>query len=185
MDVIHGKRELRKAIAQMKLQMTELQRQEESLFVQQQIEATERFSNAQVVLAYWALGDEVTLSPLIENWLGKKQFLLPVVVGNSLELRCHTGVASMVQSRHYGILEPTGSLFLEYEKIDLVIVPGVAFDAGKRRLGRGKGYYDRLLPLLINAYKMGVCFSFQMVDFVPHDHYDHPMDKVITGNSSF
>lgn len=184
MDVMHGKRELRRAIAQMKLQMTELQRQEESLFVQQQIEASECFKKARVILAYWALGDEVTLSPLIEKWLGKKQFLLPVVVGDSLELRCHTGVTSMVQSHHYGILEPTSSLFLEYEKIDLVIVPGVAFDAGYRRLGRGKGYYDRLLPLVYNAYKIGVCFTFQMVDFVPHDHYDHPMDMVITGGLS-
>lgn len=90
----------------------------------------------------------------------KEKILLPVVIGNDLELRVYTSPADLAIGA-YGIEEPTGALFTDYATIDLVIVPGVAFDRDGNRLGRGKGYYDRLLPRIPSAYKVGICFPFQ------------------------
>ncbi len=55
----------------------------------------------------------------------------------------------------------------------------MAFDAARHRLGRGKGYYDRFLPLLTNAYKLGICFPFQSLPSIPIDEYDQLVDEVI------
>ena len=54
----------------------------------------------------------------------------------------------------------------------------MAFDHEGHRLGRGKGYYDRFLNR-VKTYKIGVCFDFQMMDQLPHDHHDIMMDEII------
>lgn len=103
----------------------------------------------------------------------------PRITGDELELKVYEG-AEYLQQNSYGIDEPVGESFSDYSAIDLAIVPGVAFDAQGHRLGRGKGYYDRLLPQL-SAYKIGICFPFQLVDDVPTDPFDIAMDEVIYG----
>lgn len=108
----------------------------------------------------------------------EKRIVLPVVIGEELELRLYTGPHDLAIGP-YGIAEPTGEVFTRYESIDLAIVPGVAFDASGHRLGRGKGYYDKLLPH-ITAFKMGICFPFQLVDEVPAEPFDVCMNTIIT-----
>lgn len=88
----------------------------------------------------------------------------------------------------YGIMEPEGPAFTAYDDIDLIIIPGVAFDVKHNRLGRGKGYYDRFLQQMqqmqqmqqTHAYKIGVCFPHQLVDNIPVTAYDIPMDEVVS-----
>ena len=58
--------------------------------------------------------------------------------------------------------------------------PAWAFDRQGNRLGRGKGYYDRLLPHLPTAYKIGICFPYQLVNDIPTDAHDIRMDEIIT-----
>ncbi|MBR4936765.1 MAG: 5-formyltetrahydrofolate cyclo-ligase, partial [Bacteroidaceae bacterium] len=84
----------------------------------------------------------------------------------------------------YNINEPQGAPFTRLSSIDLVIAPGMAFDTAGRRMGRGKGYYDRFLaqPELANAYKIGVCFPFQLLPEVPVDAHDICMDEVLFGD---
>ena len=65
-------------------------------------------------------------------------------------------------------------------ELDLVIVPGVAFDRKKNRLGRGKGYYDRFLEQAKNAKTIGICKSDRLFDHVPTDAHDRKMDALIT-----
>ena len=103
---------------------------------------------------------------------------MPVVIGDDLELRVYTSPADLAIGA-YGIEEPTGALFTDYATIDLVIVPGVAFDRDGNRLGRGKGYYDRLLPRIPSAYKVGICFPFQIVEEVPAEPFDIRMDEIM------
>ena len=81
-------------------------------------------------------------------------------------------------SERYGILEPDGEPFTEYESIDLAIIPGMAFALNGKRLGRGRGYYDRLLAKIPTTYKLGLCFPFQILDAIPSDDHDVPMDEV-------
>lgn len=71
------------------------------------------------------------------------------------------------------------------ENIDLVLVPGLAFSQDRHRLGRGGGYFDRLLGgQAAHAFKLGVCFSFQIVDSVPGESHDVIMDAVVTESAT-
>ena len=137
------------------------------------------FLAAKTVLLHHSLSDEVNTHQFIEEWCLKKQLLLPVVVGEELELRLFQNMNEL-KIGSFGIAEPTGPLFTDYTKIDFVAVPGMAFDRNGHRLGRGKGYYDRLLPKLTNAYKAGICFPYQVVDEVPVEPTDITMDGIIT-----
>lgn len=137
------------------------------------------FESANLILLYHSLPDEVNTHAFLNKWRGSKQLLLPVVVGDELELRCFAS-ANNLQSGAYNIQEPTGKPFTDIATIELAIIPGMAFDSKGHRLGRGKGYYDRLLPKLKNAYKIGICFPYQLVDDVPTDDYDVLMDEVLT-----
>ncbi|NDW13718.1 5-formyltetrahydrofolate cyclo-ligase [Bacteroides sp. 214] len=144
------------------------------------LEAHPAFCRAKVVVAYYSLPDEVCTHQFVERWARQKTILLPAIVGNELELRRYTGAHSL-RTGAYGIPEPAGETFQAYHEIDLIIIPGVAFDRAGRRLGRGKGYYDRILPQL-NAYKIGVCFPFQLVEEVPTEEFDARMDEIIQYN---
>lgn len=108
-----------------------------------------------------------------------KTILLPRVTSETdMELRLYTGPDDL-SCGAFGIMEPCGALFTDYSRIDLAVIPGMAFDRHGHRLGRGRGYYDRFLPLLPRAYKIGVCFPFQLVDAVPTDPTDVIMDEII------
>ena len=139
-----------------------------------------RLADAHTVLLYSALPDEVPTQPLLNRLSTEgKTVLLPRVVSDTdMELRRYTGSNDLEQGA-FGIMEPTGKLFTDYENIDVAVVPGMAFDREGHRLGRGKGYYDRFLAQLPHTYKIGVCFPFQLVDLVPADAHDILMDEVI------
>ena len=139
-----------------------------------------RLADAHTVLLYSALPDEVPTLPLLNRLSTEgKTVLLPRVVSDTdMELRRYTGSNDLEQGA-FGIMEPTGKLFTDYENIDVAVVPGMAFDREGHRLGRGKGYYDRFLAQLPHTYKIGICFSFQLVDLVPADAHDILMDEVI------
>ena len=140
--------------------------------------------SARTLLLYSALPDEVQINPLFDRLVAQgKTILLPRVVSDTdMELRLYT-CADSLQSGAFGIMEPTGPHFTDYDAIDVAVVPGVAFDAEGHRLGRGKGYYDRFLPLIPGAYKIGLCFPWQLVDEVPADAHDIMMDCVISQNA--
>ncbi len=148
--------------------------------IQERLEVHPRFTAAHTVLLYHALPDEVRTATLLKKWYKKKTLLLPVVVGNELELRIYQGEEQTTEGA-FGISEPTGEAFRTVEKIDLAVVPGVAFDAQGNRLGRGRGFYDRLLPQLrrCGVYLLGMGFPFQYVEAVPCEAHDVPMDEII------
>ena len=146
-----------------------------------------RLENKKTVMAYWPLADEVDVRQLIDRIVAEgRVVLLPKVTGDTtMELRRYTSPADLAEGA-FRIMEPVGEPFTDYDQIDAVLVPGMAFDAAGHRLGRGKGYYDRFLaahfspltphpsPLLI-----GVCFPFQRVAEVPSEEHDVVMDEVV------
>lgn len=143
------------------------------------LEAHPAFQAADTVLLYHSLPDEVDTHGFVEKWSKTKRILLPVVAGERLELRAYTGHEHLTQGA-YGIGEPDGPAFTDYGAIALAVVPGVAFDRQGNRLGRGKGYYDRLLEHLPATYKIGICFPYQIVNSVPTEALDIRMDEIIT-----
>ena len=140
------------------------------------------WQEAGTVLLYYPLPDEVDVRPLIKAaFESGKRVLLPVVKDEDLELRLYEGETSLKKGA-FGIMEPTGEMFAEenYSEIQLALIPGMAFDRAGHRLGRGKGYYDRLLPKLKEAKLTGICFPFQLLDDVPAEPHDIPVQVVIT-----
>ena len=143
--------------------------------------ASAEWQEAGTLLLYYPLADEVDVRPLIEDaFENGKRVLLPVCKGDELELHLYEGAASMVEGA-FGIMEPTGPLFApeDYPDIQLALVPGMAFDSKGHRLGRGKGYYDRLLPKLTATRLQGICFPFQLLDEVPAEAHDINVQVVI------
>lgn len=169
-------------------QMIRLRKQEhsaaESSALLAALQSESHFANARTLLLYSALPDEVQINPLFDGLIAQgKTILLPRVVSDTdMELRLYTGADSL-QPGAFGIMEPTGPLYTDYAAIDVAVIPGMAFDADGHRLGRGKGYYDRFLPLIPRAYKIGLCFPWQLVDDVPADAHDIMMDGVISQNA--
>nr|WP_309559896.1 5-formyltetrahydrofolate cyclo-ligase [Bacteroides faecis] len=176
------KKELRKLMASLKIQHESSTLQKlQSAKILAALEAHPAFRAATTVLLYHSLKDEVDTHAFIRKWSNEKRILLPVVVGDDLELRLYTGPEDMATGT-YGIEEPVGETFTDYASINFIAVPGVAFDRKGNRLGRGKGYYDRLLPRIPTAYKAGICFPFQVVEEVPAETFDICMDIIITSN---
>jgi 5-formyltetrahydrofolate cyclo-ligase len=166
--------------AEMKKRISELSPDEKvrlSEIILSEIEQLPEFKNAKNILLFHSLPDEVTTHDFLEKWNKYKCLLLPVVNGGELELRYYEG-KEFLKTGLFGIQEPQGKLFTEWDKVDLALVPGIAFDRNQNRLGRGKGYYDRLLPKL-SGIKIGVCFPCQLVDHVPCMEWDVKTDRVV------
>ena len=144
------------------------------------LEQMQFFEKSKCILAYYSFHGEVHTHDFIEKYVEKKKIILPVVENDKLVLREYRGKNDLKKST-YGILEPTGPDFTNFSEIDLAIVPGRMFDRNLNRLGRGKGYYDRLLTN-ISGYLVGICYSFQIIDEVPIEPHDFPMNCVISQN---
>lgn len=142
------------------------------------VESMEEFKLARKILIYWAMPSEVPTREFILKWCSDKQFVLPLVEGEHLLLKPYDATA-MVEG-YRGILEPSANLpSIRPEMIDFAIIPGVAFDMTCKRMGRGKGFYDRLLPKL-HCAKAGVAFDCQIYDAIPVDAWDEPLDYVVS-----
>ena len=171
------KQALRKLMRERKAMHDPESRLSASRIIAEKLESMPAFREARCILLYHNLPDEVVTTELIARWHGQKRILLPVVVGDDLVLtdyrpeRMHTG--------SFGISEPEGEPFTDYDAIDLAIIPGMGFDPHGNRLGRGRGYYDRLLPRL-KAPLVGIAFSWQLVEEVPVEPHDRRVDSVIT-----
>ena len=134
------------------------------------------FASAQHVMLFWPLPDEINTIPLIEHAyaVGKNVFL-PVVVGDELVVKPYN--PTTMQPGAFGILEPQGNP-VSPALLDVIIVPGVAFDAACSRMGRGKGFYDRLLAN-ISVPTIGVCYAEQYYLNIPTEQHDVPLHHVI------
>ena len=176
------KSEVRQEIKRRKAACSTEERAALSREVTAKLIATAQWQQAHTVLLYHSLPDEVATHELITEALSTgKRVLLPVVVGDDLELRCLPAPESLREGAFH-ILEPTGDPFTDYAAIDLAIIPGVAFTHDGRRLGRGRGYYDRLLPQLNGVTKIGLCWPFQLITQLPTEVHDIAMDFVITAS---
>lgn len=137
-----------------------------------------RLSRARTILLYSSLPGEVDTRSLFRMADEGKTLVLPRVVDEeNMELRLYSSPEELRRGA-FGILEPTGERLDDCEKIDLAIVPGVAFTPSGLRLGRGRGYYDRLLPRLGGAWKIGLCFPFQILIHIPADANDVAMNEI-------
>ena len=142
------------------------------------IEQLPAFQAAQTVLIYYPTRNEIDVLSLIKKHKRTKTFLFPVVKGRSMDACPYEGNEKMHRGK-YNIPEPTTTSYTG--KIDLTIVPGLAFDAKGNRLGRGGGYYDRFISATKSqSLLVGVGYDFQMVDSVPTNLFDKHMNYVVS-----
>ena len=177
-NIASEKNDFRKKIREIKRSVSEEVKMLKSENIFAKVKENEYFLKSKIVMMYWSLPDEVQTHEAVKNFASNKKIILPVVKGDVLELREFRSEADLSAENKLGIGEPVGNAFTNYEKIDLIIVPGLAFDKSNNRLGRGKAYYDKLLKHT-TAYKIGVCFDFQFFKSIPHDENDVKMDEVI------
>lgn len=172
------KSELRQLVRQRKRQFSQQQLAELSLPVLARLRPL--LSVASTVLLYYSLPDEVDTHAFLDELrsAGKIVLLPRVVDEGTMVLHRYTGRADLSEGA-FGIMEPVGEPFTDYAAIDVAVIPGMAFDAGGHRMGRGRGYYDRFLSSVPYIYKIGVCFDFQKVEAVPVEATDVSVDVVV------
>lgn len=181
------KRILRKKLLNLLRTQKEETRLKKSTIIREKLFALPEFQKADTILFYASFDGEVETFEMIKQAqkLGKtialpkiiheKKHFVPVRVDN-----CDTDLAKGT----FGIKEPKtagDNRQLDIKDIDMVIVPGLAFDADNNRLGRGGGYYDNFLAQLPSGRPtVGLAFDFQILDSVPQqDGYDIPVSRVI------
>lgn len=154
-----------------------------SLLIARALNELEPIQKAQTIMGFAAIQNEVDLMPFLEEQRSKgKRILLPRVEGDQLAAVEWQGQeASSISS--FGICEPLGNAYPP-ENIDVVLIPGLVFDGKGYRLGYGRGFYDRFLPMLrSNAFKCGIAYEFQIVDNVFPHAGDVPLHWIVTEKS--
>lgn len=174
---------LRKQIMARRNKLSQLEVDTLSQQVCRRLEELQPLQRAQVIMGFSSIRNEVNLSPLLQKLQNQgRTILLPRVEGDSLQAVEFRPGEDMGRGS-FGIREPLGEPFT-VDKIDVVIVPGLVFDAGGYRLGYGKGYYDRFLPRLNRqCFKCGICYEFQVVDNVYPYSGDIPVHWIVTDHS--
>jgi 5-formyltetrahydrofolate cyclo-ligase len=141
------------------------------------------FRGASSILFFASLPEEPDLWPVLKETLaGKKLAALPCFDADNQAYRPRriTDIHVEILSGQFGIREPaTTCVEIPLKDLDAVLVPGVAFDLSGHRLGRGKGFYDRLLENFTGK-KIGIAFDEQMVEAVPTEENDVRMDFIVT-----
>ncbi len=160
------------------------QRAAASSHVCESIIASTPYQNATTVLAYASFGSELDTITLLERILAdKKNLVMPRVDKASQQLQLHRVLhLHELVAGVWGIREPiaTSEIVLP-NAIELIIVPGAAFDRAGFRIGYGKGFYDKLL-LAVNpaSTRLSAAFDCQMIDAVPNEAHDQRVDIIIT-----
>ncbi|MEQ9617898.1 MAG: 5-formyltetrahydrofolate cyclo-ligase [Deltaproteobacteria bacterium] len=155
--------------------------EEKSRRISENLTGLELFKNSRSIALYYPFRKEVTTRQIFYKSLesGKKVYF-PRVNGTSLSFH-RVDRLDQLEAGRFGIPEPRpGSFSIEPEKLDLVVVPGVAFDSGGRRLGYGKGYYDRYLPRIPSRKRIALAFGIQIVESVPAGEGDQGVGLVVT-----
>lgn len=177
---MRSKSELRATIKRLKANIDDETKINDAQMVDSIIEKSLWFQLATKILTYHSLPDEIGTHRHIERWHKAKQLFLPRVIGEELDVIKYS--PSLTRQGSFNITEPCGDNNINPQELDLIIVPGVAFDLNGNRLGRGKGFYDRLLNNT-NALKIGIGYDCQLLEQIPAEPHDVKMDAVITPNN--
>lgn len=176
-----AKSALRKSIREILGRLNPGEIAEKSARLCEAVEGLPQWKTARIVCLFSPLPDEPDLGLLR---LQGRRICYPRVNGSELDLYFVDDPRAMEKSR-WNIREPVvaANQPADHREIDLILVPGIAFSREGGRLGRGAGFYDRLLARPgWRARKMGVCFDCQLVGELPVEAHDHEVDCVVTEN---
>ncbi len=176
------KKDLRRLMMQQRNLLLPEQKAEWDTLICEKLLALIQDRKPQVVHCYLPMGSEIDIKPVITYLL---DIGIKVIAPKTLKQRKLQNLVlqslSAIEEGIYGTWHPAGNI--EYDdKIDLVIMPGLAFDSDLYRLGYGAGYYDNFLHGYPNAFKAGICYPFQIVKKVPTEPHDVQLDLLLTAD---
>ena len=178
------KDKIRKDLIQIRKNIPKKEVLEKSKKIQKNLFELNEFKNATCVLFYISYGNEVFTHDMIKECLKNKiDVVVPISdVDNKKLILSRLNDWKDLEIGAYNILEPREETIQEVSvfDIDLVIVPGVGFDEHGCRIGHGEGYYDGLLKDSTNAVHIGLAFEKQIIEEVPIESHDVPVDKIVT-----
>ena len=153
---------------------------EKSAKIEKNLFNLDQYKKSKTAMFFVSFNSEANTHEMIKKALGKKTVVIPKVVEHEIEPSVIIDFDNLVSSGKFGILEPIDLMKIAYKNIDLVAVPGIAFDKEGHRIGYGFGYYDKFLRKVPKAVKIGLCFDFQVVDRIPREEHDVPVDLIVT-----
>lgn len=180
-DIVASKEALRREMRARRV--TTEERATTSTALCERLHALDCWQQARAVLFFAPLSDEPDISPSIQRALseGKLTALLRFKPREHLfePVKIEDAARDLLPG-HFGVREPVAHCpVVPMNRLDLLLVPGLAFDLRGRRLGRGKGFYDRLLATA-HGTKCGICFDWQIVEAVPVEAHDAALNCIVT-----
>ncbi len=155
---------------------------QKSAAIMEKLFALKEFAEAKTILFYASKKDEVQTFAMIQKALDMgKRVALPITVveGKNLVLSEISNVKGLMAGA-FSVPEPAEYMPVQADAIDLVIVPGIAFDEKGDRIGHGMGYYDKLLKTMPQARFVALAFEFQIIPDVPEEAHDVRVHKIVT-----
>ncbi|OXU14379.1 5-formyltetrahydrofolate cyclo-ligase [Sedimentisphaera salicampi] len=178
------KAEQRAAMKEALSKLTPAQVQAKSLEICSRIEQLSLYRQARTVMGYLAYGKEVNLDSLLVDAIKQgKTAAVPEVQAERGKMRAVrlNSLENCIKKDKFGIRVPEERTEVSPERLDLILLPGLAFDIQCRRLGKGGGYYDRFLSTArLQTLRCGVCFEVQLLEQTAAGDRDIPADTIIT-----
>lgn len=178
------KRALRRKLREEYLALDETYIASADSLISQNLFSMAEYKEAQVIYTYYSTGREVDTRAIIRRALDDgKTVLLPVLCGKGIMQPRRLTTPDALKDGAYGIPVPdSDEPFYSTDSIDLILVPGLAFDHSGFRLGQGGGYYDRLLSLC-GACAVGLVRDKMVLDALPIEAHDKAVDRIVTEKS--
>ncbi|NMA23277.1 MAG: 5-formyltetrahydrofolate cyclo-ligase [Spirochaetales bacterium] len=173
------KERLRTALKKMVKDRTEESQQLDDLRSCQTLLTDETYLRARRLFAFYPIAGEVNIHPILSDALEHKLLALPTTLDNGeLHFRIVEDFSTLRRGS-FGICEPIEGLTITPTADDLMLVPALAYTREGQRLGRGKGYYDRYLALHALVPTVGMCRGYQLLESLPNQGWDRPVDRVL------
>ena len=173
------KKELRRQISKRKREMTEAEIENASRILGEKFVNSQAYRDAKTIYGYMPYNQEVRTVPMMEQALRDgKRVAVPKVYGDTMKF-IYLNDLTKVEAGAYNIPEPVADGPVAEDKTALVLMPGLAFDEKGNRMGYGGGFYDKFLASEPDHPTVALCYAFQMVDEIPTEAYDIPVDLVL------
>lgn len=175
------KRQIRSEILKKRRALSEEEQEKMARNCTKRLIELDAFQAASTILVYMSYNGEMMTDYIIDEARRQKKLVAaPTVLGKEMEFFTFYSKEELVPDKH-GILEPVPNDKTKIRDGEaLMIMPGVAFDEQKNRVGYGGGFYDRYLEKHQKLKKIAIAYEFQVIDFVPTEEFDQRPDCIIT-----
>lgn len=177
---MESKKDIRRHILEHRACMSQKDWEEKSRIIAKKVVSHPFFLCANTVYCYVDYRQEVGTRSIIEHaWKMGKKVAVPKIMDNHMEFY-YVSDYTELEEGYRGISEPVLCIEPASDERPLIIMPGVAFDKSRSRIGYGKGYYDTYLQNHTGCDTLAICFEMQMVEQIPSQTHDYKPDIIIT-----